>query len=100
MGADHANLWRASTTTGPGTIQEYYDELGVMGIGSSDGLRHFSAFQKWAWWWMPDKNVAMVEKLGSGKYKLYAQDNRDAANTNNYLLAMVCIHPRLLWEEA
>lgn len=38
MGADHANLWRASTTTGPGQSQEYYDMFGVMGVGSSDGV--------------------------------------------------------------
>lgn len=39
---------------------------------------------------MPDKNVAMVEKLGSGKYKIFAQDDRNAIDGNNYLLAMVC----------
>ena len=41
LGADHANLWRAATTTGPGWSQEYYDFFGVMGIGSSDGRWRF-----------------------------------------------------------
>lgn len=56
------------------------------------GLRHFTAFQKWAFFWMPDKHVAQAETLGSGKYKLFAQDKVDAINNNNnYLLVMVSL---------
>lgn len=53
------------------------------------GLKHFTAFQKWAYFWMKDVHVAMAAKLGSGKYKIYAQDKANANEGSNYLLVMV-----------
>lgn len=40
---------------------------------------------------MKDVHVAMAAKLGSGKYKIYAQDKANANEGSNYLLVMVCV---------